>query len=716
MDSAIFASTREVEQFGGPVVRLYQTAFGRAPDGPGLRSFVALLRGGETVGGMAEQLVAAAEFAGIHGTGVPDLAYIRRLHTNATGDAPRDIDIAAILAMAAGGASRADLLAATSESEAARAGISVLRALGPDRVRPGDDDAYQLWLAEYPAITEADRAGIERHLAAMASPPALTLLMAAPEFRVDLALETIASFRRQLYPHVELRVAIPADTSPATRDGLTRAARETPGIVLVPAPAAEPASLIEAALAGADGCFAGILEAGDQLAPEALYLMAAAIEANPSAVIVYGDEDRIEGTGRRYAARLKTGWNPDLLLAGDAIGQLAMIRVESWRAAGGLRPDPAPYERFDLVLRVLGDGATAAHVPWVLFHRGRGGRKRPAEFPDASATTLHPRLLETIRRHLARHPSAATLDETIIGGRLWPRIGFALPDPAPLVSVIIPTRDRADLLETCLAGLLGQTDYPALEILIVDNGSVEPATRRLFAELGRDRRVSVLPYAEEFNYSAMNNMAARQARGDVLLMLNNDIRVIEPGWLREMVGHAMRPTVGAVGARLLYPEGNLQHGGIMLGPAGRASHILRWSGPDTIGYLGQLALTRDVAAVTGACLAIRRAVFEEVGGLEEDNLRVTWNDIDLCLRVRAHGYRVVWTPHATLTHVEQASRQREDQDPGQLARFQAERNHVLWAWGDAFAQDPFQNPALLATDDDLLLAEPPRRPKPWRES
>ena len=174
-----------------------------------------------------------------------------------------------------------------------------------------------------------------------------------------------------------------------------------------------------------------------------------------------------------------------------------------------------------------------------------------------------------------------------------------------------------------------------------------------------------------------------------------------------MVGHAMRPDVGAVGAKLLYPDGTLQHAGLMLGPDGGAKHILRWAAPDAAGYLGQLALTRDVAAVTGACLAIRRAVFEEVGGLDED-LRVTWNDIDLCLRLRAKSYRVVWTPHAVLTHVELATRGAENP-----ARFDAERSRLLARWGGAFDSDPFQNPALLATDDDLLLATLPRRRKPW---
>ncbi len=711
VNSPVFESPREVEHHGAVVARLYKAAFDRTPDQDGLRDFVGMLREGEPTVAIALHLTGSAEFLKAHGEGAPDLAYIRRLYRNITGREPDDTDIAGLVALAASGETRAGLLAATAGPEMAHVRID-LRQAKPGRARPDDELAYQLWLAEYPELTDADRAGIHDHIAEMRAPPALTLLMAAPRYRVDLALETIASVRRQLYPRVDLRIAVPADTTPATREALTRAARQTAGITLVHAgPGAT--GLINAAFARCDGVFAGILEAGDQLAPDAMYLVAAAIEATPDAVVIYGDEDRIDGGGARYAPIFKTGWNPDLLLAGDAIGQLAMIRADRWRAKGGMRADVAQYGRFDLVLRVLGKTENATHVPSILFHRGRGGRKSAPDFPDATATSRHPELLGVVRANMAHTGSSALLDEAIVGGKFWPRVRFPVPAPPPLVSVLIPIRDGADLLENCLDGVLGGTDYPSLEILILDNGSVETATRQVLVEAGRDDRVRVLRFPGPFNYSAMNNAAAREARGDVLLLLNNDIAVIEPGWLAEMVGHAMRSDVGAVGAKLLYPTGNLQHAGLMLGPDGGAKHILRWATGDATGYLGQLALTRDVAAVTGACLAIRRTVFDEVGGLDEDNLQVTWNDIDLCLRVRAHGYRVVWTPNAVLTHVELATRGSEVQSPETLARFHREKDYMLARWGAAFDRDPYQNPGLLAMDDDLVLAAPPRRPRAW---
>ena len=319
-----------------------------------------------------------------------------------------------------------------------------------------------------------------------------------------------------------------------------------------------------------------------------------------------------------------------------------------------------------------------------------------------------------VTRHLERISAGMRLYAAPRAGGIWPSLAVDLPDPAPLVSVIVPTRDHAALLESCVAGLLEHTDYPAIEVLVADNGSEEPQTLHLLRRLLRDPRLRVLDMPGPFNWSALNNAAARQARGEVLLLLNNDIEVIEPGWLRELAANAMRPDVGAVGARLLYPgqDLRLQHGGIVLGKGAAAVHVLRNAPLEQAGYMGRIALTRDVAAVTGACLAIRQEVFKAVGGLEETRLRVTWSDIDLCLRVRARGLRVVWTPMATLLHLEQATRG-YDATPLQIARQEGEQAYVRHRWGALAETDPFLNPNLRATEHAIVLAEPPQRVPPW---
>jgi GT2 family glycosyltransferase len=296
------------------------------------------------------------------------------------------------------------------------------------------------------------------------------------------------------------------------------------------------------------------------------------------------------------------------------------------------------------------------------------------------------------------------------------RVTWPLPTPEALVSVIVPTRDRIDLLAQCVEGVLHQTGYNNLELLIVDNESIEETTQTFFERLRReDNRVRILQYPGPFNYSAINNAAAREAGGEILLLLNNDIRVIEPGWLRELASQALRPDVGIVGAKLYYANHQVQHGGVVLGPHGHMAHVHRCADRNDPGYFGQLAHARTLSAVTGACAAIRRSVFFEVGGFDQINLPVSFNDIDLCLRLGDYGYRVVWTPFAELFHLESASRGKEDVDPVTRERFLSEWQYIKERWGLMLeSADPFHNPNLLFHPDYFEAPSSPRREKPWR--
>lgn len=278
--------------------------------------------------------------------------------------------------------------------------------------------------------------------------------------------------------------------------------------------------------------------------------------------------------------------------------------------------------------------------------------------------------------------------------------------PSPLVTVIVPTRDRARLLARCADGVLRGTDYAPLELLIVDNDSRQSRTAQLLRRLQADRRVRVLAFPGAFNWSAMNNAAVRAARGEVIVLLNNDVEVLEPGWLRHMVSLALRSDTGVVGARLLFPDGTVQHAGITLGPGCVADHVLHHAPGDAPGYQGMLGVTRTVAAVTGACMAMRRAVFDAVGGFEAAHLGVACNDVDFCLRVRARGWRVVCTPLAELRHHEAMSRG-PDATAAQLDRVRSERAYLLATWGAAAECDPYLGPNLAAIGGDLVLARPP---------
>ncbi|HEY0789479.1 MAG TPA: glycosyltransferase, partial [Chthoniobacterales bacterium] len=246
--------------------------------------------------------------------------------------------------------------------------------------------------------------------------------------------------------------------------------------------------------------------------------------------------------------------------------------------------------------------------------------------------------------------------------------------------------------------------------------SVEPATLALFDRLGREESaVRILHHPGPFNYPALNNAAAKEAKGEVLLLLNNDIKVIEPDWLRELVSQTLRPEVGVAGAKLLYANGRLQHGGIVLGPEGQITHVHRLADRNQPGYFGQLALARTLSAVTAACAAMRRSVFFEVGGLDEVNLPVAFNDVDLCLRVANHGYRVVWTPFAELFHLESASRGPDGADSATRTRFLRELQYMHQTWGGLLeSADPFHNPNLRFAWEYFQVPSPPRREKPWR--
>jgi GT2 family glycosyltransferase len=275
----------------------------------------------------------------------------------------------------------------------------------------------------------------------------------------------------------------------------------------------------------------------------------------------------------------------------------------------------------------------------------------------------------------------------------------------PLVSVIIPGRDRAGMLARCVADVLGQTDYPRLEVIVVDNASRSWRARRLLGRLRRTERVRVLDFPGPFNWSAMNNTAARIARGEVLLLLNNDIRAPQSGWLRETVRLVVQPGVGMAGAKLLYPNGRVQHAGISLTRGAVAHHLYRHAGADDPGPGQLLARRRRVAAVTGACMAIRRDVFDAVGGLEETQLGVTNGDIDLCLRVRALGLSIGWTPHAVLQHHEAATRGL-DLSAAQRARVLRERTYMVQRWGELAQTDPYLHPSLCIVGERLALAAP----------
>ncbi len=565
----------------------------------------------------------------------------------------------------------------------------ILRGVLFGQFSPHSPASYRAWARRHDTLTEADRAAIAAHVAALPALP-IALVMALDRAGLAHVRDAVASLRDQFYPHWRLAIAAAGPT--IAGEARVVAALDAGGRIAVAV--APEGDLL--ALAPED--FVALLPADARLPPQALYEVAASFAANPDADLVYTDEDRLDARGRRRAPQFKTDWSPDLLLGCEALGDLAVARRAAWERAGGIG-DPAA--RHDRALRLAEaiPPARIRHIPAVLVHRRAPDGPGPAD-------------AEAVARHLARRGVAGARVEAnpILPGTL--RVRWPVPHPAPLVSVIVPTRDRAALLARCAEGVLHRTDYENLEFLVVDNGSVAAETRALFRRLAENPRVRVLPQDGPFNYAALNNAAAAAARGAVLVLLNNDVDVIGPDWLAELVGHVVRPEVGVVGARLLFADGRLQHGGVALGVSGVAGHTDLLAPRGAPGYGGRLALVRDVAAVTGACLAVRREVYAAVSGMDAAHLAVAYNDVDFCLRVRERGWRVLWTPFAELFHLESASRP-SDLAAAEQARYGREVAYMRRRWGAALHADPFYGPNFSLRDGHGFLAAP-RRGRPWQ--
>jgi GT2 family glycosyltransferase len=411
-------------------------------------------------------------------------------------------------------------------------------------------------------------------------------------------------------------------------------------------PASDPSEPVLAALALARGDYILRLEAGDRLSPRLLAEAACFIEQEPGVEILYFDEDRLAPAGQgRQDPFFKPDWSPDLLLSTGYLDHALFKRslVEQARDQAG---EKASWD--ELVFRCVELAAGIGHLPQVLYHRHpvelAKGKKGEVTPPSAGR-------LDAITAHLERSGLAGA--SAFVQGNGQVRVSW--PVMVWKVSIIIPTRDHVQLLRKCLASIQERTRSPDYEILLVDSGSLEPETRQYYAQLSGDPRVRIIEFPGPFNYSAANNLGAQNAAGEILLFLNNDTEAIDPSWLEELARWTARPEIGIVGGKLLYPDRKIQHAGIVVGMEGHGSHVFSGFIEGASGPFGSVDWYRDYSAVTGACLAIRREVFAEIGGFDE-RYKLVFNDIEICQRARAHGYRVVYTPYARLIHYEGQTR------------------------------------------------------------
>jgi O-antigen biosynthesis protein len=468
------------------------------------------------------------------------------------------------------------------------------------------------------------------------------------------------------------------------------------------------------------GTFVAFLDHDDLLSERALYEVAAELDKHPDADLLYSDQDLMDGEGRRHTPYFKTDWNPDLLLGHNMISHLGVYRRSLVEQIGGMREGFEGSQDYDLALRIAAatNPARIRHIPAILYHWREvvGGASVSQTQLDRCVTAAR-LAIEDYLRGLS-HAGAEV--KPAPAARWWTRVRWPLPTIFPRVSVIVPTRDRADLLDRCTAGLLQRTDYPDMELVIVDNDTRELNAQAVLERLSKDSRVRVIRVPGPFNFAGLINTGVSAATGDVIVLLNNDVDVIDHAWLCELVSQAIRPEIGAVGAKLLYADTTVQYAGTVLGVGnpdggpGVADHFGVHAARSDIGYMGFLALARQVSAVTAACMALRKDVFEAVGGMDADNLSVAYNDVDLCLRIRARGLSVIWTPFAELYHLESASRG-PDYDSDKVERFKREWAFMRKRWGATLDEDPFYNPNFSWGNNTFQLAFPPRREDPWRK-
>lgn len=561
---------------------------------------------------------------------------------------------------------------------------------------------YEEWIETVELPSLPGNKEVSLMLASMTHPPVISIVIPVynpAEIYLRACLDSVLA---QSYPHWELCIA--DDRSP--KEHVQRVLREYEAKdsrikVVYRKHNGHISAASNSALEIAKGDFVALLDHDDVLPEHAMLFMAQAICEQPHTQILYSDEDKINARGERFDPHFKSDWNPDLFFSQNYVSHLGVYRRSLLQQIGGFRLGVEGSQDQDLLLRCLPHVAAEqiVHIPRVLYHwRTIEGSTALASGEKSYTTEAG---IKALRDYFSKQQPEVTVEAGLVPNTY--RVRYPISEPAPLVSLLIPTRDRRALTETAVRSIIDRSTYTHFEILILDNGSVEQETLDFFAQIQQeDSRVRVLRYDHPFNYSAINNFGVRHAKGAIIGLVNNDIEVINPDWLTEMVSHCMRPEIGCVGAKLYYSNDTLQHGGVILGIGGVAGHSHKQYPRHHPGYFSRLLLTQTLSAVTAACLLIRKNIYEEVAGLDEENLHVAFNDVDFCLKVREAGYRNLWTPYAELYHYESISRGAED-SPEKIARFAREVNFMKSKWGKHLELDPFYSPNLSKDREDFSI-------------
>jgi len=574
-----------------------------------------------------------------------------------------------------------------------------------DRVYGNSMETYHHWISKYDTLSDSNRQHIKKEITLFGQKPLISIIMPTYETDPELLKETIRSVRKQLYTNWELCIADDCSKNIKVKEVIEQAAIQDSRIKYIfREKNGHISEASNTALSLVNGEYVGLLDHDDLLSENALFEIVKAINANPDAKLLYSDEDKVDEDKNRYDPYFKPDWNPDLFVAQNFINHFTVYERELINKTGGFRIGLEGAQDWDLALRAVEeiDQKNIVHIPRILYHwrASAGSTAKDIRQKDYISNAQG----KALKEHFERTNQKVELE---IGKNSYWRIKYSIPSPSPLVSIIIPTKNQKPVLKKCIDTLLELTTYNNYEILVVNNNSDEKEALEYFDEIAGFANIKVLDYPKPFNYSEINNYAVSQAKGSVICLLNNDIEIIEGEWLREMVSLAIRPNTGAVGAKLFYPDGLIQHAGVILGIGGVAGHAYLLKEENYPGQMGRAMLTQNYSAITAACMVIEKRKFEEVGGLNEESLKIAFNDVDFCIKLLKAGYRNVWTPDAKLIHHESVSRGFED-TPEKQRRFKGEIDYMKETWANILENDPAYNLNLSLEHDDFQLAFPPR--------
>lgn len=602
-----------------------------------------------------------------------------------------------------------------------RRGLGILVKKGPSafvtKIKQGVKDNvaitdvslnYRMWLEHHRLKEQSDAMSIINSLADMQQ-PLISIVMPTYNTEEKFLRLCIDSVIKQSYQNWELCIADDASPDPTVGKVLKEYQAKDKRIKsILRQKNGHISACTNSALELVCGEWVALLDHDDELHQHALMHVVEAINSKENVQFIYSDEDKINEQGHREDPHFKPDWNLDLLYSQNYVSHLGIYKADIVKRIGGFRIGYEGSQDFDLLLRYSReiDQNNIVHIPKVLYHW------RMVEGSTALASGEKSYTTEAGVKALEDHFKALNVDVTVKRGMAdniykvnWP----SLKDEGsePLVSLVIPTYNGYQITKQAIDSILEKTSYSNYEILLVDNNSDDPTALRYFEEINKEEKVSVLRYPFPFNYSAINNFAAKQAKGEVLGLINNDIEVINSDWLTEMVSHAIRDDVGCVGAKLYYPNNTIQHAGVILGLGGVACHSHKDFPRDHPGYFRRLQSVQNYSAVTAACLLVTKSIFNQVNGLNELDLTVAFNDVDFCLKVQSAGYRNLWTPYAELYHHESISRGAED-NPEKVARFNKEIDYMVTHWKTDEIFDFSYNPNLTISKEDFGLAWPTR--------